>query len=174
MAHAISIKAFKEVMPNVPHVAVFDTTFHQTMSEDAYMYATPYEWYEKYGIRKYGFHGTSHKYVSEVTNQLLKTSETKIIVCHIGNGASITAVKDGKCVETSMGFTPLEGIPMGTRTGSIDPAILSYMEKKLNISSEEMYDILNTKSGYLGVSGITSDARDLEKSIRAGNKGILF
>lgn len=170
MAHAISIKAFKEVMPNVPHVAVFDTTFHQTMSEDAYMYATPYEWYEKYGIRKYGFHGTSHKYVSEITNQLLKTTETKIIVCHIGNGASITAVKDGKCVETSMGFTPLEGIPMGTRTGSIDPAILSYMEKKLNISSEEMYDILNTKSGYLGVSGITSDARDLEKSIRAGNK----
>lgn len=167
---AISIKAFKQVLPDVPHTVVFDTVFHSTMKEDAFMYATPYEWYTDYGIRKYGFHGTSHKYVSEKANKLLNKDDSKVIVCHIGNGASIAAVRGGICVDTSMGFTPLEGIPMGTRTGSIDPAILNYMGNKLNLSSQEIYEILNKKSGYLGVSGVTSDARDLEESIEQGNK----
>lgn len=171
MAHVISIKAFREVLPNVPHAVIFDTVFHSTMKEDAFMYATPYHWYTDYGIRKYGFHGTSHKYVSEKTNKILNNKkDSKVIVCHIGNGASITAVRDGVCVDTSMGFTPLAGIPMGTRTGSIDPAILNYMGKKLNLSSQEIYDILNKQSGYLGISGITSDARELEELIFKGNK----
>lgn len=171
MAHVISIKAFREVLPNVPHTVIFDTVFHCTMKEDAFMYATPYEWYTDYSIRKYGFHGTSHKYVSEKTNELLENkNDTKVIVCHIGNGASISAVRNGVCVDTSMGFTPLAGIPMGTRTGSIDPAILNYMGEKLSLSSQEIYDILNKKSGYLGVSGVTSDARDLEEAIKNGNK----
>lgn len=169
-AHATAIKAFQKIMPNVPHVAVFDTTFHRTMKDDAYMYAVPYEWYTKYGIRKYGAHGTSHKYVSEEANKLLGKKDTKVVVCHIGNGASISAVKNGKCVDTSMGFTPLDGIPMGTRSGTLDPAILNFMENKLNIGTDEMYEILNKKSGYLGVSELTSDARDLEAAIDAGNK----
>lgn len=171
MAHAISIKAFREVLPNVPHVVVFDTVFHSTMKEDAFMYATPYSWYTDYGVRKYGFHGTSHKYVSEKTNKLLGDIEdSKVIVCHIGNGASLAAVRNGKCVDTSMGLTPLAGIPMGTRTGSIDPAILNYMGENLNLSSQEIYNILNKESGYLGVSGVTSDARDLEAAIDQGHK----
>ncbi len=169
-AHATAIKAFQKIMPNVPHVAVFDTTFHQTMAEDAYMYAVPYFWYSKYGVRKYGAHGTSHKYVSEEANKLLGRENTKVIVCHIGNGASISAVKEGRCVDTSMGFTPLDGIPMGTRSGSLDPAILNFMENKLNIGTDEMYEILNKKSGYLGVSELTSDARDLEAAIDKGDK----
>lgn len=168
--NAVTIKGFQAILPDVPHVAVFDTTFHQTMAEDAYMYAVPYEWYTEYGVRRYGFHGTSHKYISQEVNKLLGRTDTKVIVCHIGNGASISAVKNGICVETSMGFTPLEGIPMGTRTGSIDPAILNFMEHKLNVDSDEMNVILNKKSGYLGVSGLTSDARDLEKAIENGHK----
>lgn len=168
--HAISIKAFQSVLKDAVHVAVFDTTFHQTMAEDAYLYAVPYEWYENYGVRKYGMHGTSHKYVSQVANKMLGRTDTKVIVCHIGNGASISAVKDGKCVDTSMGFTPLDGIPMGTRTGSMDPAILNYMEHKLNITSDDMYEIINKKSGYLGISGLTSDARELEEAIEKGHK----
>lgn len=168
--HAVTIKGFQAILPNVPHVAVFDTTFHQTMAEDAYMYATPYEWYTDYGVRRYGFHGTSHKYISQEVNKLLGRTDTKVIVCHIGNGASISAVKNGVCVDTSMGFTPLEGIPMGTRTGSIDPAILNFMEHKLNVDSDEMNVILNKKSGYLGISGLTSDARDLEAAIEKGHK----
>ncbi len=168
--HAVTIKGFQAILPNVPHVAVFDTTFHQTMAEDAYMYATPYEWYTDYGVRRYGFHGTSHKYISQEVNKLLGRTDTKVIVCHIGNGASISAVKNGVCVDTSMGFTPLEGIPMGTRTGSIDPAILNFMEHKLNVDSDEMNVILNKKGGYLGISGLTSDARDLETAIEKGHK----
>ncbi len=168
--HAVTIKGFQAILPNVPHVAVFDTTFHQTMAEDAYMYATPYEWYTDYGVRRYGFHGTSHKYISQEVNKLLGRTDTKVIVCHIGNGASISAVKNGVCVDTSMGFTPLEGIPMGTRTGSIDPAILNFMEHKLNVDSDEMNVILNKKGGYLGISGLTSDARDLEAAIEKGHK----
>ena len=168
--HAVTIKGFQAILPNVPHVAVFDTTFHQTMAEDAYMYATPYEWYTDYGVRRYGFHGTSHKYISQEVNKLLGRTDTKVIVCHIGNGASISAVKNGVCVDTSMGFTPLEGIPMGTRTGSIDPAILNFMEHKLNVDSDEMNVILNKKGGYLGISGLTSDARELEAAIEKGHK----
>ncbi|MDY0316387.1 MAG: acetate kinase [Acholeplasmataceae bacterium] len=170
IAHAVTIKGFQAILPNVPHVAVFDTTFHQTMAEDAYMYATPYEWYTDYGVRRYGFHGTSHKYISQEVNKLLGRTDTKVIVCHIGNGASISAVKNGVCVDTSMGFTPLEGIPMGTRTGSIDPAILNFMEHKLNVDSDEMNVILNKKGGYLGISGLTSDARELEAAIEKGHK----
>jgi len=167
--NAITIKGFQAILPNVPHVAVFDTTFHQTMKEDAYLYATPYEWYTEYGVRRYGAHGTSHKYISQEVNKLLGRNDTKVIVCHIGNGASISAVKDGQCVDTSMGFTPLEGIPMGTRTGNLDPAILNFMEHKLNVDSDEMYQILNKKGGYLGVSGVSSDARDLEAAMNEGN-----
>lgn len=166
----VGIRSFMKVLPNVVHLAVFDTTFHQTMAEDAYLYAVPYEWYEEYGVRKYGFHGTSHQYVSEIATKMLNKDDAKVIVCHIGNGASISAVKNGVCVDTSMGFTPLEGIPMGTRTGSIDPAILNFMEHKLNVDSDEMNVILNKKSGYLGISGLTSDARDLETAIEKGHK----
>lgn len=173
-ANAQAINGFRKILPNIPHVAVFDTTFHQTMAEDVYIYPTPYEWYRKYGVRKYGFHGTSHKYISEKTSEALNNKNVKVIVCHIGNGASISAVVNGKCVDTSMGFTPLEGIPMGTRTGSIDPAILNFMEKKLNISSDQMYEILNKKSGYLGVSELSSDARDLEKAAFEGHKQAIL
>lgn len=169
-ANATGIKAFKAVLPNVPQVAVFDTTFHQTMTPDAYLYGTPYEWYKNFGIRKYGFHGTSHQFVSEKANALMGTTETKVVVCHIGNGASLSAVKNGHCVETSMGFTPLEGFPMGTRSGSIDPAIPSFMGNKLGLTAQEITDILNKKSGYLGISGISNDARDIEKAISEGNE----
>ncbi len=169
-ANAISVEAFMKVLPNVVHLAVFDTAFHQTMKEDAFLYATPYEWYTKFGVRKYGFHGTSHRFVSEQVIKYLGIEDSKIVVCHIGNGASITAVRDGKCVDTSMGLTPLEGIPMGTRSGSIDPAIISFMEKKLNTDCNEIIDDLNKKSGYLGISGVTSDARDIETKIRANHQ----
>lgn len=169
-ANATGIIAFRKVLPNVPQVAVFDTVFHQTMKKDAYLYGTPYEWYTQYGIRKYGFHGTSHQYVSERANQLMGTKETKVVVCHIGNGASLSAVKNGQCVETSMGFTPLEGFPMGTRSGSIDPAITSYMSNKLNKSAQDITDILNKKSGYLGISGLSNDARDIEAAIEKGHE----
>lgn len=169
-ANATGIKAFRTVLPNVPQVAVFDTVFHQTMQKDAYLYGTPYEWYTQYGIRKYGFHGTSHQYVSEKANQLMGSTNTKVVVCHIGNGASLSAVKEGKCVETSMGFTPLEGFPMGTRSGSIDPAITAYMANKLGKSAQDITDILNKKSGYLGISGLSNDARDIEAAIEKGNE----
>ncbi len=169
-ANATGIKAFRKVLPHVTQVAVFDTTFHQTMQKDAYLYGTPYEWYTQYGIRKYGFHGTSHQYVSEKANQLMGSTQTKVVVCHIGNGASLSAVKNGHCVETSMGFTPLEGFPMGTRSGSIDPAITAYMSNKLNKSAQEITDILNKKSGYLGISGLSNDARDIEAAIEKGNE----
>lgn len=169
-ANATGIIAFRKVLPNVPQVAIFDTTFHQTMTKDAYLYGTPYEWYTKFGIRKYGFHGTSHQYVSEKANMLMGSNETKVVVCHIGNGASLSAVKNGHCVETSMGFTPLEGFPMGTRSGSIDPAITAFMANKLNVSAQDITDILNKKSGYLGISGISNDARDIEAAINEGNE----
>lgn len=165
------IKAFRDVLPNVKQVAVFDTAFHQTMKEEAYLYAVPYEWYERYQVRKYGFHGTSHKYVSHRTAEILgkKPEEVNIIVAHIGNGASICAVKQGKSVDTSMGFTPLEGIPMGTRSGSVDPALIEYMMNKKHKSSKEITNILNKQSGYLGVSGLSSDSRELVEASAAGN-----
>lgn len=170
-AHIIGIKAFQHALPNVPQVVVFDTVFHQTMPEEAYMYATPYEWYEKYGIRKYGAHGTSHKYVSQRAAELIgkPLEDTKIIVCHLGNGASISAVKGGKCLDTSMGLTPLEGIPMGTRSGNLDPTVVSYICEKENKTAQEVVTILNKKSGYLGMSGRSNDARDVTAGMNDGD-----
>lgn len=171
-AHVVGIRAFQKELPSVPAVAVFDTTFHQTMAKEAYLYAVPYEWYEKYGVRKYGAHGTSHRYVSSRISTLcgLDYNNSKIIVLHIGNGASISAVKNGKCVDTSMGLTPLGGIPMGTRSGDLDSAVLEFMYKKEGLTVSEELQILNKKSGYLGVSGVGSDARDLTKGMREGNE----
>ncbi len=170
-AHIIGIKAFQKALPKVPEVVVFDTVFHQTMPEEAYMYATPYEWYEKYGIRKYGAHGTSHKYVSARCAELLgkPIEDTKIIVCHLGNGASISAVEGGKCKDTSMGLTPLEGIPMGTRSGNVDPTVVSYICAKEGKTAAEVVNILNKKSGLLGMSGRTNDARDVTEGMNAGD-----
>lgn len=167
----IGIEACKSLMPNTPMVAVFDTAFHQTIPEYAYIYPLPYELYSKYGIRKYGFHGTSHKYVSEVAAGMMgkDLKDLKIITCHLGNGASLTAIKGGKSIETSMGFTPLEGIAMGTRSGSIDPAIIKFLMKELNIGIDEVDDILNKKSGVYGISGVSSDFRDIEKAAAEGN-----
>jgi len=170
-AHIIGIKAFYKALPKVPEVVVFDTVFHQTMPEEAYMYATPYEWYEKYGIRKYGAHGTSHKFVSQRCAELMgkKLEDTKIIVCHLGNGASISAVEGGKCKDTSMGLTPLEGIPMGTRSGNLDPTVVSYICEKENKTAAEVVTILNKKSGYLGMSGRSNDARDVTQGMNDGD-----
>ena len=170
-AHIIGIKAFYKALPKVPEVVVFDTVFHQTMPEEAYMYATPYEWYEKYGIRKYGAHGTSHKFVSQRCAELVgkKLEDTKIIVCHLGNGASISAVEGGKCKDTSMGLTPLEGIPMGTRSGNLDPTVVSYICEKENKTAAEVVTILNKKSGYLGMSGRSNDARDVTQGMNDGD-----
>ena len=163
-ANMIGINACEELMPNTPMVAVFDTAFHGTMPEEAYLYALPYELYEKHGIRKYGFHGTSHKYVSQKVAEVMgkDIKDLKIITCHLGNGASVCAVKNGESVETSMGFTPLEGLAMGTRSGSIDPAIVTFLMKEEGLTADEVTDLLNKKSGVLGISGISSDFRDIE------------
>lgn len=171
-AHVVGIKAFQKALPNVPQVVVFDTTFHQTMTPEAYMYATPYEWYTKYGIRKYGAHGTSHKYVSQRCAELMEKplEDTKIIVCHLGNGASLSAVKGGKCVDTSMGLTPLEGIPMGTRSGNLDPTALEVVAKNEGKDISELIQILNKQSGYFGVSGVSNDGRDLTQGMNSGNE----
>ncbi len=164
------IKSCREVMPGVPMVAVFDTTFHATMPQKAYMYGIPYEVYEEHKIRKYGFHGTSHKFVSEETGKLLGDKNAKMVICHLGNGSSISAVKDGKCQDTSMGFTPLEGLVMGTRSGDIDPAAVDYLRVKLNLKPEEVVNYLNKKCGCLGVSGLSSDLRDLTAAANNGDK----
>ena len=164
------IKSCREVMPGVPMVAVFDTTFHATMPAKAYMYGIPYSVYEQHKIRKYGFHGTSHKFVSEETIKLLNKENSKIIVCHLGNGSSISAVKDGKCQDTSMGFTPLEGLVMGTRSGDIDPAAVEFLRAKLNLTPEGVVDYLNKKCGVLGVSELSSDLRDLTAAAEQGNE----
>lgn len=168
----VGIEACKQIMPNTPMVAVFDTAFHQTMPAQAFMYALPYELYEKYSIRKYGFHGTSHKYVAGRAAAMLgKPLESlKIVTCHLGNGSSISAVDGGKCVETSMGFTPLDGLSMGTRCGTIDPAVVTYLMEKEKLSTKEVNDLMNKKSGVLGISGVSSDFRDLEKAAGEGNK----
>ena len=167
------IKSCREVMPGVPMVAVFDTTFHSTMPAKAYMYGIPYEVYEEHKIRKYGFHGTSHKFVSEETAKLVG-KDAKMVICHLGNGSSISAVKDGKCQDTSMGFTPLEGLVMGTRSGDIDPAAVDYLREKLGLKPEEVVNYLNKKCGVLGVSGISSDLRDLEAATKEGNEKALL
>ena len=169
--HIMGIQGCTAVMPNVPQVIVFDTVFHKTMPDYAYMYAIPYEMYEKYSIRRYGFHGTSHCYVANEAAKALgkPIEETKIITCHIGNGSSITAVKGGKCVDTSMGFTPLAGLEMGTRCGDMDPAVVTYIMNKEGYTADEMSNFMNKKCGLLGVSGVSSDSRELEAAAKAGN-----
>ena len=168
----IGIEACKKIMPNVPMVGVFDTAFHQTMPPKAFMYALPYEYYENDGIRKYGFHGTSHKYVSQKAAEFLgkDASELKIVTCHLGNGSSISAVDGGKCVDTSMGFTPLDGVPMGTRTGSMDPAVVTYLIDQKGMSAKEVDSLMNKQSGVQGVSGVSSDFRDLSAASKDGNE----
>src|SRR6056297_4246785 len=168
----IGIRACIELMPGVKMVGVFDTAFHQSMPASSYIYALPYEYYEKYGVRKYGFHGTSHKYVAQRTASILgkDLDSLKIITCHLGNGASITAIDNGKSVDTSMGFTPLEGLVMGTRSGDLDPAIITFIMEKENLSIDEMNNLLNKKSGVLGISGISSDFRDIESAAKEGNE----
>jgi len=166
------IAACQELMPYTPQVGVFDTAFHQTMPPESYIYAIPYEYYKKYGIRRYGFHGTSHKYVAERAAYMLGVSldDLKLITCHLGNGASVSAIKRGKCVDTSMGFTPLAGLVMGTRSGNIDPAIISFIADTEGISADEVLNILNKKSGMIGISGISSDFRDIQDAIAEGNE----
>lgn len=164
------IKSCREVMPGVPMVAVFDTTFHSTMPAKAYMYGIPYEVYEQYKIRKYGFHGTSHKFVSEETAKVLGNPNAKMVICHLGNGSSVSAVKDGKCQDTSMGFTPLEGLVMGTRSGDIDPAAVDYLRVKLGLKPEEVVNYLNKKCGMLGISGFSGDMRDCTDAMLSGNE----
>ena len=175
-AHLICYNAFKEALPNIGHVFVFDTAFHQTLGPESYLFPVPYEWYENYKIRRYGAHGTSHQYVSQRCAQLMNkdVKDLNIITCHLGNGASITAVKNGKCINTSMGLTPLGGIMMGTRSGDLDPTVVFYMMKKLNCTPDEMDTYLNKKSGMLGVSGISSDARDVEAACENGNERAII
>lgn len=172
VAHLMGIKGCLETMKDTPQVLVFDTAFHQTMEPEAYMYALPYELYEKYGLRRYGFHGSSHRYVSAEMAKLLgkDASETKIVTCHIGNGSSVSAVRGGKVMDTSMGFTPLAGVEMGTRCGDIDPAIVPYLMEKEGLSASEVNDLMNKKSGFLGITGISSDARDIENAFAEGNE----
>ena len=167
----IGIKACQKLLPGVKMVAVFDTAFHQTMPDYAYMYAIPYEYYEKYKIRRYGFHGTSHRFVSKRASELMgkKIDQCNIITCHLGNGASVAAIKNGKTIDTSMGFTPLEGLIMGTRSGDIDPAVISFLSEKEKMSIKEIDTLLNKKSGVLGVSGVSSDFRDIEGEAEKGN-----
>ena len=168
----LGIRACQALMPDTPMVAVFDTAFHQTMPPQSYLYALPYEYYTKYKIRRYGFHGTSHKYVSQRAAAMLNVNieDLKLITCHLGNGASVTAIKHGKVIDTSMGFTPLEGLVMGTRSGDIDPAIVDYIRDKENLTPEQVNNVLNKKSGVLGISGISSDFRDLEAAVEEGNE----
>lgn len=168
----IGINACKAIMPNVPMIAVFDTAFHQTMPQQAYMYAIPYELYQKYHIRRYGFHGTSHRYVSKIASEVLGKpyDQLKLITCHLGNGSSVAAVMNGKSVDTSMGFTPLEGLVMGTRSGDLDPAIVKFLVSNVGMSIEEVDNTLNKKSGFIGLSGVSSDKRDLETAALNGNE----
>ncbi len=171
-ANLIGIRACQELMPGVPMVAVFDTAFHQTMPEKAYLYGIPYEYYEKYKVRRYGFHGTSHSYVSKRTAEFLSKEyeNMKIIVCHLGNGSSVSAVMNGKSIDTSMGLTPLEGLVMGTRSGDIDPGVMQFLMHKENMDIDEMLNVLNKKSGVYGMSGVSSDFRDVENAANDGNK----
>jgi acetate kinase len=171
-ANLTGIRAFQQVLPNVTAVAVFDTAFHQTMPENSFLYSLPYEYYKKYGIRKYGFHGTSHKYVSQRAAEMLgrPVEHLRLISCHLGNGASIAAIEGGKSIDTSMGFTPLAGVTMGTRSGNIDPALIPYIMEKTNKNAEQVLNVLNKESGMLGVSGFSSDLRDIEDEAEKGNE----
>lgn len=169
-ANLMGIKACQAAMPGVPQVAVFDTSFGMSMTPEAYIYAIPYEYYENDSIRRYGFHGTSHRFVSARACEIMGKKGTRVINCHLGNGSSVSASIDGKCVDTSMGLTPLEGLPMGTRSGNLDPAILQFIMNKYGFTADEMLNILNKKSGVLGISGVGSDFRDLEKAAKEGNE----
>lgn len=169
-ANLMGISACEKLMPGIKQVAVFDTAFHQTMPPKAYIYGIPYELYEKYKIRRYGFHGTSHKYVSDRAMDILNNKNLKVITCHLGNGGSIAAIAGGKCLDTSMGFTPLEGLVMGTRCGDIDPAVVSFIMEKEKLDAKGVDDLLNKKSGVLGISGVSSDFRDIEEAAVKGNK----
>ena len=173
-AAIVGINAAKEVMPNAVQTVVFDTAFHQTMAPCEYMYAVPYAWYKEYGIRKYGAHGTSHKYVSQRMNEILGRNDTKLITCHIGNGASISAVKDGKCVDTSMGLTPNAGLIMGSRCGDMDATVVTYAMEKTGMTPKEKDIVLNKQSGLLGISGVSSDSRDIEEGIKNGNERCIL
>ncbi|WP_204668867.1 acetate kinase [Gracilibacillus alcaliphilus] len=170
-ANLTGIRAFRKALPNVPEVAVFDTAFHQTMPEQSFLYSLPYEYYKKYGIRKYGFHGTSHKYVSQRASELMGVplENLRLISCHLGNGASIAAIEKGKSIDTSMGFTPLAGVTMGTRSGNIDPALIPYIMDKTGKSAQEVMSVLNKKSGMLALSGFSSDLRDIQEKAEAGD-----
>jgi len=171
-AHLVCFKAFKEALPHVGHVFVFDTAFHQSMTPESYLFPVPYDWYTQYKIRRYGAHGTSHWYVNRKAAELMgkNVEDLNMITCHLGNGASITAIKGGKCVNTSMGLTPLGGIMMGTRSGDIDPTVVFYMMKQLECTPDEMDTFLNKRSGMLGISGISSDARDIQAAVEEGNE----
>ena len=171
-ANLMGIRAFRKLLPNIPHVVVFDTSFHQTMPEQSYLYSLPYQYYKDYGIRKYGFHGTSHKYVSQRAAEIMgkPIEELRIISCHIGNGASIAAIDGGESIDTSMGFTPLAGVTMGTRSGNIDPALIPFIMHKTGQSAEEVLNVLNKESGLLGISGTSSDLRDLESDAEEGKE----
>ena len=173
-ANMLGIEAFKKALPNVPNTVVFDTAFHQTMSKETFLYPVPYDWYQKYGIRKYGAHGTSHRYINETMTKILNTNKFKLISCHIGNGASITAIKDGKCVDTSMGFTPLAGVMMGTRSGDVDPSILPPVMEAENKNIDQIINDLNKHSGILGLSGISSDMRDLTEAYNKGDEKAIL
>ena len=175
-SNIVGIEACQQIMPNIPMIAVFDTAFHQTMPPHAYIYALPYEIYEKYRLRKYGFHGTSHKYVAYKAAEMLgkPIEQLKIVTCHLGNGASICAVKNGKSIETSMGFTPLQGLAMGTRSGTIDPAVISFLMEKEKMTVKDISDFLNKKSGVLGVSGVSSDFRDVQEAAENGNNRAML
>ena len=175
-AHLVCYRAFKKALPEIEHVFVFDTAFHQTMTPESYLFPVPMEWYKDYKIRRYGAHGTSHQYVSHRAAELMHRdiNELNIITCHLGNGASITAIKNGKCINTSMGLTPLGGIMMGTRSGDLDPTVVFYMMKKLNCTPDDMDRFLNKKSGMLGVSGISSDARDVQEAANNGNERAIL
>ena len=173
-ANIIGIETFKQVLPNVPMVAVFDTAFHSTLPKDAYLYPVPYEWYNKYGIRKYGFHGTSHKFISKTISEYLKRDDLKVICCHLGNGASISAIESGKCIDTSMGFTPNAGLMMGTRSGDIDSTIIPFVISKTGKDLAEVMNDLNKKSGFLGVSELSSDLRDITDAADSGNEQAIL
>ena len=173
-ANLMGVKAFMKVLPNVPNVGVFDTTFHQTMNEIEFLYPVPYEWYQKYGVRKYGFHGTSHRFIYKTISEYLKRDDLKVISCHIGNGGSLCAIDSGRVVDTTMGFTPLAGLMMGSRSGDIDPSIIPFVMKKTGETAEEVINDLNKKSGLLGISGVSSDSRDIEAAANEGNERAIL
>ena len=173
-AHILGIEACKKALPNVPMVAVFDTAYHQTMPKENYIYPVPYNWYTEYGVRKYGAHGTSHKYIAGRLSEILNTKNFKAIICHLGSGCSLSAVKDGVCIDTSMGFTPLAGVMMGTRSGDIDPSIIPYIMEKEGLNAKEVVDMLNKKSGLLGVSQKYSDYRDIRNAINEGDEQAIL